>query len=167
MNAQELPSRPASVAAPLGIGIGWREELAGFIARRHGLGFVEVVAEGVHADRPLPAGLEELQRRLPMIPHGVKLSLGGAEKPDPARVAHLAAVADRLGAPLVSEHVAFVRAGGLEAGHLLPVPRTRRRWRCWPPTSGWPRRTFPFLSPLSMSPPCWSGQRPSWTKPRS
>jgi uncharacterized protein len=34
-------------------------------------------------------------------------------------------VADRLGAPLVSEHVAFVRAGGLDAGHLLPIPRTR------------------------------------------
>ncbi|WP_239146843.1 DUF692 family multinuclear iron-containing protein, partial [Streptomyces sp. SID10815] len=37
-----------------------------------------------------------------------------------------------LGAPLVTEHIAFVRAGGaltasprLEAGHLLPVPRTR------------------------------------------
>jgi uncharacterized protein (UPF0276 family) len=27
--------------------------------------------------------------------------------------------------PLVSEHVAFCRAGGMEAGHLLPVPRTR------------------------------------------
>jgi hypothetical protein len=26
---------------------------------------------------------------------------------------------------LVSEHIAFVRAGGREAGHLLPVPRTR------------------------------------------
>jgi uncharacterized protein (UPF0276 family) len=25
----------------------------------------------------------------------------------------------------VSEHVAFCRAGGMEAGHLLPVPRTR------------------------------------------
>jgi uncharacterized protein len=25
----------------------------------------------------------------------------------------------------VSEHVAFCRAGGVEAGHLLPVPRTR------------------------------------------
>lgn len=29
-----------------------------------------------------------------------------------------------LPAPLVSEHIAFVRAGGTEAGHLLPVPRT-------------------------------------------
>ena len=25
----------------------------------------------------------------------------------------------------MSEHIAFVRAGGVEAGHLLPVPRTR------------------------------------------
>ena len=60
-----------------------------------------------------------------VVPHGVRLSLGGAEPVDPARVAHLAAVAQRLDAPLVSEHIAFVRAGGLEAGHLLPLPRSR------------------------------------------
>ena len=60
-----------------------------------------------------------------MVPHGVRLSLGSADEPDPARVGHLAGLAERLGAPLVSEHVAFVRGGGLEAGHLLPVPRTR------------------------------------------
>ncbi|HYN17258.1 MAG TPA: DUF692 domain-containing protein [Actinomycetes bacterium] len=109
-----------------GIGIGWREELAGFVGRRDGLGFVEVVAESLHHDQPLPAGLEELARRgVPVVPHGVRLSLGSAGEPDPARVGHLAGLAERLGAPLVSEHVAFVRGGGLEAGHLLPVPRTR------------------------------------------
>jgi uncharacterized protein (UPF0276 family) len=54
----------------------------------------------------------------------VRLSLGGAEPLAADRVAHLAACAAALGAPLVSEHVAFVRAGGREAGHLLPVPRT-------------------------------------------
>ena len=63
---------------------------------------------------------------MPVVPHGVSLSLGGADRPDPARLAHLAACADALGSPMVSEHVAFVRAGGLEAGHLLPVPRTRQ-----------------------------------------
>ncbi len=47
-----------------------------------------------------------------MIPHGVRLSLGGA---DPVE-AHLAACAAALDAPLVSEHVAFVRAGGHDAG---------------------------------------------------
>jgi uncharacterized protein (UPF0276 family) len=44
---------------------------------------------------------------------------------DLARLAHLAACAEALEAPLVSEHLAFVREGDLEAGHLLPVPRTR------------------------------------------
>lgn len=37
----------------------------------------------------------------------------------------LARLAERLQAPLVSEHIAFVRGGGRETGHLLPVPRTR------------------------------------------
>lgn len=30
-----------------------------------------------------------------------------------------------MNAPRVSEHIAFVRADGIEAGHLLPIPRTR------------------------------------------
>jgi uncharacterized protein (UPF0276 family) len=109
-----------------GVGIGWRPEIARFVADLPGLRFAEVVAESVHAHGPLPAGLEELRGRgVSLVPHGVKLSLGGAEPVEPARVTHLAAVAERLGAPLVSEHIAFVRAGGVEAGHLLPIPRSR------------------------------------------
>jgi len=109
-----------------GIGIGWRPEIAGFVAALPGLRFAEVVAESVPAHGDLPGGLGELRERgVAVVPHGVKLSLGGAEPVDPARVAHLAAVADRLCAPLVSEHIAFVRANGVEAGHLLPVPRSR------------------------------------------
>jgi uncharacterized protein (UPF0276 family) len=64
-------------------------------------------------------------RGVAVVPHGVRLSLGGVEPLDPARVTHLAACAAALDAPLVSEHVAFVRAGGREAGHLLPLPRSR------------------------------------------
>jgi uncharacterized protein (UPF0276 family) len=127
-----MSARPSGAAAPspssplTGVGIGWREELAGFVARHGRLGFAEVVAESLHPARPLPDGLAALRDRgVPLVPHGVRLSLGSAEAPDPGRVRHLAALAERLGSPLVSEHVAFVRAGGLEAGHLLPVPRTR------------------------------------------
>ncbi|WP_131768005.1 DUF692 domain-containing protein [Candidatus Protofrankia californiensis] len=109
-----------------GLGIGWRPELAAFIVDRTDLRFVEVIAETLHTHGPLPAGLDELvERGVTVVPHGVGLGLGGADPLQPARVAHLAAVAERLRAPLVSEHVAFVRADGLEAGHLLPVPRTR------------------------------------------
>ncbi|MFG3420810.1 DUF692 domain-containing protein [Micromonospora sp. NPDC049460] len=114
------------MTGPRGVGIGWRPEIAGFVADLPGLRFVEVVAEGVTATGPLPAGLAELRERgVTVVPHGVRLSLGGAEPVDPARVAHLAAVAELVEAPLVSEHIAFVRAGGVEAGHLLPLPRSR------------------------------------------
>jgi len=114
------------VSAGLGLGLGWRHALAAVPLRRVDLGFVEVVAESFPADLPVPPALMAARRRgMQVVPHGVRLSLGGADRPDPARVAHLAALAERVGAPLVSEHVAVVRAGGREAGHLLPVPRTR------------------------------------------
>ncbi len=38
---------PAQTPTRLGVGIGWRDELAGFVDRRPGLGFVEVVAGAV------------------------------------------------------------------------------------------------------------------------
>jgi uncharacterized protein len=109
----------------LGQGVGWRPQLDGAITRAGGLGFIEVIADAI-GGHELPAGVAAaLERGLQVVPHGVSLSLGGAERPDRARLAHLASVAERVGAPLVSEHIAFVRAGGRESGHLLPVPRTR------------------------------------------
>ncbi len=110
----------------LGLGIGWRAEIALAIDRRRDLGFVEVIAEDVDPQAPLPLPLENLRARgVAIVPHGLSLSLGGAEPLDPKRLEHLGRVAQLTRAPLVSEHLAFVRAGGLEAGHLLPVARTR------------------------------------------
>lgn len=110
----------------VGVGIGWRPDIAGVVAGLPGLRFAEVVAESVSTVGPVAESLAELRGRgVAVVPHGVRLSLGGAEPVEPARVAHLVGVAAALRAPLVSEHIAFVRAGGVEAGHLLPVPRTR------------------------------------------
>lgn len=118
--------RMTAVQPQLGLGIGWRPALASLVLRREDLGFVEILAEAYPATQALPLALVEAGRRgLAIIPHGVGLSLGGAERPHSQRIAFLASLADRVNAPLVSEHVAFVRAGGVEAGHLLPVPRTR------------------------------------------
>jgi uncharacterized protein (UPF0276 family) len=113
----------------LGLGIGWRPELALDIQRRRDLGFVEIIAENIDPVA-IPAPLLELcEAGLQIIPHGVSLSLGGAEPVDRSRVRRLAELARRFGSPFVSEHIAFVRAGGMEAGHLLPVPRTRAALR--------------------------------------
>ncbi|GAA0848092.1 hypothetical protein GCM10009525_69370 [Streptosporangium amethystogenes subsp. fukuiense] len=112
-------------AAGPAVGIGWRPEIDLTVERLPGVDFVEVVAENVDPAR-LPESLRVLRARgVPVIPHGVGLGIGGAGHPDPRRLARLADCARALEAPLVSEHLAFVRAGGMEAGHLLPVPRTR------------------------------------------
>jgi uncharacterized protein (UPF0276 family) len=116
----------------LGTGIGWRPEIADVVEGLPGIDWVEVVAENVCPGH-LPASLLRLRERgVTVVPHGVSLGLGGAERPDPGRLTALAERVEALGSPLVTEHIAFVRAGGpltasprLEAGHLLPVPRTR------------------------------------------
>jgi len=108
---------------PYGVGIGWRSEIAGAVAQLPGLRAVEVVAESIQeAVPPLLRAL--MDQRVAVIAHGVRLSLGSADPVDPARVTRFAATAALVEAPLVSEHIAFVRAGGVEAGHLLPLPRT-------------------------------------------
>ncbi|MGW4688225.1 DUF692 domain-containing protein [Streptomyces sp. NPDC004244] len=111
----------------LGVGIGWRPEIADAIERLPGLDWVEVVAENIcpgHLPDPL---LRLLDRGVRVVPHGVSLGLGGGDRPDAQKLAALAERAAALGAPLVTEHIAFVRTSSpvLEAGHLLPVQRTR------------------------------------------
>lgn len=121
-----------------GLGIGWRPGLAGPIARLSGLSFVEAVAENLHDHGrgiEVPAPLQELiDGGATVVAHGISLSLGSAGEVDQARLAHLRRAGEAVRAPLVSEHIAFVRSGGqvpagaphaelLEAGHLLPVPR--------------------------------------------
>ncbi|WP_405793546.1 DUF692 domain-containing protein [Streptomyces sp. NBC_01506] len=121
----------AGNAGNLGIGIGWRPEIAEAVEALPGIDWVEAVAENICADH-LPDSLGRLRARgVTVIPHGVSLGLGGADRPDARRLADLAERALALGAPLITEHIAFVRGGGpltasptLEAGHLLPVPRT-------------------------------------------
>lgn len=127
-----------SPLAGLGVGAGWRPAIADELLRqtRDGMRFSEVVAENVSPAR-LPDRLTDAIRAgLTVVPHGVTLGLAGGARPDPARLDRLGALAMATGAPLVSEHVAFVRAGRpadgtdvlhddvLEAGHLVPAART-------------------------------------------
>ncbi|MFW6773324.1 DUF692 family multinuclear iron-containing protein [Nocardioides sp. CPCC 205120] len=131
--AYRAPRGPAGLA---GTAVAWRRPVAGLLASWAAAGdltFTEVVAENVDP-RALPAELLALREHgVTVVPHGVTLGIAGAERPDPARLDRLASLAEALGSPVVSEHVAFVRAAGspdplhgdvLEAGHLLPPPRT-------------------------------------------
>ncbi|MBD2759416.1 DUF692 domain-containing protein [Yimella sp. cx-573] len=124
-------------AMPTGTAIAWRPPIAESLAelqRQGRLQFTEVVAENVHLNH-VPSALDELAATgVTVVPHGVSLGLADASRPDAGRLAHLAELATRFEAPIVSEHLAFVRAAStpdslhgdvLEAGHLMPPPRTR------------------------------------------
>ncbi|HET6260224.1 MAG TPA: DUF692 family protein, partial [Pseudonocardia sp.] len=64
---------------PAGVGVGWRPEIAGWVARLPGPAFCEVIAETLAPAAP-PRGVVELREQgIPVVPHGVRLSLGGAE----------------------------------------------------------------------------------------
>src|SRR5262252_8094399 len=71
----------------LGLGAGWRPELALMLERRADLGFVELLAEDFWSARRLPFAVEVLRDRgVTAVVHGVSLSLGSAERPDRDRL---------------------------------------------------------------------------------
>lgn len=122
---------------PQGTAIAWRAPIAADLTRLAASGrlqFTEIVAENIDPKAP-PPELLELARRVTVIPHGVSLGLADASLPDTARLQRLSQLANLFDAPFVSEHLAFVRAAEtpdtlhgdvLEAGHLMPPPRTRQ-----------------------------------------
>jgi uncharacterized protein (UPF0276 family) len=109
-----------------GSGIGWRPELSASIACLPSLSFIEIIAESFWHCQQLPDPFKcLLNRGIEIVPHGISLGLAGADYPDRDHLKRLASLAQLLDAPCVSEHVAFVRANGIESGHLLPVPRNK------------------------------------------
>lgn len=85
----------------------------------------EVHAENYMVDGgPRLAILHALRSARPLSLHGVGLSLAGVEKPDVDHLAKLRALSDRSQPLLVSEHLAWSRAGQISFPDLLPFPRT-------------------------------------------
>lgn len=95
-----------------------------FLVHRRALGHVAVLADQF-LDRPeaWPA-LKRLGSFLPILSHGVGLSLGSAEGLDPGYVGRLADFIEVVRPAWHGEHAAFTRAGGRDVGHFVPLPRT-------------------------------------------
>lgn len=109
----------------LGAGLSFRPAWRWDVVRhRAELGAIECIPDDVAG----PAGFRELRLlrdAVPVLLHGIGLSLGSAEGLDPARLDHVARVAEAVEPPWFSEHIAFTRADGVEIGHLMPLPFTR------------------------------------------
>src|SRR5688572_30601883 len=109
----------------LRVGLGWRAELgAGIVAHLDRIDVLEVLAEDyVDATRDQQRALRFLKTQVPMVVHGTSLGLASTERVDRKRLDDLARVVGWLEPEFWSEHLAFVRGGGMEVGHLAAPPR--------------------------------------------
>jgi hypothetical protein len=107
------------------VGLGWRPELAaGILANLDRIDMVEVIVDDyLGAGRRALRALRTLAIQVPLVLHGVSLGLASAVPVDGRRLDGLARVVGAVEPQAWSEHLAFVRGGGLELGHLAAPPR--------------------------------------------
>ena len=108
------------------VGLGWRPELAvAIFTHLDRIDVVEVIADDYFdAGRGELRALRTLAAQVPVLLHGVSLGLASTCAVDGGRLDALARVVERVAPDAWSEHLAFVRAGGHEIGHLAAPPRT-------------------------------------------
>src|SRR5262245_22383485 len=115
-----------SVAPRDRFGLTWHPRLAGAILTNgHRLDIVEVIPEGRFLEsRRARRALRTLSREIPVAIHGVSLGLASAEGVDRSRLDAFARLMDEVVPEHWSDHLAFVRAGGIELGHLAAPTRS-------------------------------------------
>ena len=108
------------------VGLGWRDALAASTyVHLDSIDVVEVILDDyLEAPARELRALRSLGREVPVIGHGVALGLASVSTVATSRVERLARVVNALEPQIWSEHLAFVRSGSYEIGHLAAPPRT-------------------------------------------
>ncbi len=108
------------------VGLGWRDELAGgILAHLDIIDVVEVIADDYfRAPNRRVRALHTLARQVPLYLHGVAMGLASSIPVEQKRLEAMARLVNAVEPQGWSEHLAFVRAGGVEIGHLAAPPRT-------------------------------------------
>jgi uncharacterized protein (UPF0276 family) len=106
-------------------GLGWRPHLAaGILAHLGDIDLLEVLVEAVPSRGALGVqALQFLGRQVPLTLHGTGLGLATLEAVDGRRLEVIARLCEALEPESWSEHLAFVRWGRREIGHLAAPPR--------------------------------------------
>jgi uncharacterized protein (UPF0276 family) len=107
-------------------GLTWQPALAaGILANLDRIDVVEVIAEEQFgASSRATRALETLAHQVPLLVHGVALGPASTAPVDARRLDRLARLVERVEPAFWSEHLACVRAGDIEIGHLAAAPRT-------------------------------------------
>jgi len=110
----------------LGIGVAFRSPIDQQIRENSDrIDWLEVITEDFLFNTRAKDAALSLAERFPLVPHGVEMSIGGDEEPDPAYLDGVAGLVAALRAPWFSDHLCFTRAGGVAVGALVPLSRTR------------------------------------------
>jgi uncharacterized protein len=107
-------------------GLGWRRKLAlGILSNLDRIDIVEVIADDYfRAPRRERRALRTLAAQTPITLHGVSLGMASAVAVETKRLDRMARLCEEVRPVSWSEHLAFVRAGGIEIGHLAAPPRS-------------------------------------------
>ncbi|MEZ5354714.1 MAG: DUF692 family protein [Bryobacteraceae bacterium] len=107
------------------VGLGWRPQLAaGIFANLDRIDVVEVIADDyLPAARKGIDALRTLRAQTPVLLHSIGLGPGSTARVEQRRVDALAKLIEAVEPESWSEHLAFVRGGGIEIGHLCAPPR--------------------------------------------
>ena len=120
--------RPATTPSslPVQAGIGLRApHLRRVLDERPPVAWFEVHSENYFAaGGPALAALESVRRDYPLSLHGVGMSLGSADTPDPIHLRKLKALIERIDPAAISEHLCWSSIGGRWLNDLLPLPYT-------------------------------------------
>jgi hypothetical protein len=111
----------------LGVGVGFRKpHVAEVLRERPAMDWFEIISENYFAEGGIQRrNLEELHAAYRVVPHGVSLSIGGAEPLDADYLSRLRALVRRLDAPWCSDHLCWTGFGRFDVHDLLPLPFTR------------------------------------------
>ncbi|HYS54870.1 MAG TPA: DUF692 domain-containing protein [Thermoanaerobaculia bacterium] len=103
-------------------GIGWRPGIgAGILANLDQIDVIELLAEECTPGQE--RALRTLRSHVPIVVHATSLGLASPEPVDRRRLDAVARVVEWVKPDFWSEHLAFVRADGMEIGHLAAPPR--------------------------------------------
>lgn len=109
-----------------GFGLGLRRtHYHDFLTSDVPVDFVEIISENYMVDggRPL-ATLDQVRAKLPVIMHGVSMSIGSADGLDADYLARLKKLADRVEPLWMSDHLCWTRTSAHNSHDLLPLPYT-------------------------------------------
>lgn len=108
-------------------GLGWRKEIAAeILTNLDRIDILEVISDDYcSASKNERRALKTLSNQVPVTLHGVSLGLASTVPVQKKLLENTARLCEEIKPDSWSEHLAFVRGGGIEIGHLTAPPRTQ------------------------------------------